>query len=211
MLTIKDELNNIKYNEQGLVPAVAQDVSTGAVLMLAWMNAESLEKTIETGFAHYYSRSRQSLWFKGETSGHTQKVKEILLDCDGDTILLKVEQKGTACHTNSFTCFNDALTEDGDNTVPGFEALKSEFAVILDRKENRKEGSYTNYLFDKGIEKICKKIGEESSEVIIAAMKGDNDEMRYEIADLLYHVMVAMANQGLTWEEILSEVAKRKH
>lgn len=210
MLTIKGDMNTIKYNEQGLVPAVAQDVSTGAVLMLAWINSDSLAKTVETGYAHYYSRSRQSLWFKGETSGHTQKVKEIKLDCDGDTILLKVEQKGAACHTNNFTCFSDILASDGDMSAPGFEALKSEFAVILDRKENRKEGSYTNYLFDKGIEKICKKIGEESSEVIIAAMKGNNEEMRYEIADLLYHVMVAMANQGLNWEDILSEVEKRK-
>lgn len=209
-MTIKGDINTIKYNGQGLVPAIAQDAATGTVLMLAWMNADALAKTIETGFAHYYSRSRQCLWFKGETSGHTQQVQEILLDCDGDTILMKVEQTGAACHTNSFTCFTDTLAADGEGAAHGFEALKSEFAVILDRKANRKEGSYTNYLFDKGIEKICKKIGEESSEVIIAAMKGDNNEMRYEIADLFYHVMVAMANQGLSWEDILGEVAKRK-
>jgi phosphoribosyl-AMP cyclohydrolase / phosphoribosyl-ATP pyrophosphohydrolase len=211
MLTIKGDLETIKYNGQELVPAVAQDISTGAVLMLAWMNADALAKTIETGYAHYFSRSRQQLWFKGETSGHIQKVVEILLDCDSDTILLKVEQTGAACHTNRFTCFNDTLAEDGEGAVPGFEALRSEFEIILDRQINRKEGSYTNYLFDKGIEKICKKIGEESSEVIIAAMKGNNDEMRYEAADLLYHLMVAMANQGLTWQDILSEVEKRKH
>jgi phosphoribosyl-AMP cyclohydrolase / phosphoribosyl-ATP pyrophosphohydrolase len=211
MLVTKGDLDIIKYNAQGLVPAVAQDASTGAVLMLAWMNTDALAKTIETGYAHYYSRSRQTLWFKGETSGHTQKVMDILLDCDGDTILLKVEQKGAACHTNNFTCFNESLAADSDGPAPGFEALRSEFEVIKDRQVNRKDGSYTNYLFDKGIEKICKKIGEESSEVIIAAMKGNNDEMRYEAADLIYHLMVAMANQGLGWEDILVEVEKRKH
>lgn len=210
-MNIKGDLNTVKYNEAGLAPAVAQDVSTGAVLMLAWMNAESLAKTIETGYAHYYSRSRQALWKKGETSGHVQKVVEVLLDCDGDTILLKVGQTGAACHTNNYTCFYTPLAESAEGSAPGFEALRSEFEVILDRKANPKEGSYTNYLFDKGIEKICKKIGEESSEVIIAAMKDNRDEMRYEIADLLYHVMVAMADRGLTWEDILLEVRNRKH
>jgi phosphoribosyl-AMP cyclohydrolase / phosphoribosyl-ATP pyrophosphohydrolase len=210
MLTILGDLNVVKYNADGLVPAIAQDVQTGAVLMLAWMNMEALERTVKTGFAHYFSRSRQALWRKGETSGHVQKVQEILLDCDGDTILLKVEQTGPACHTNQYSCFSTLLAERGEAPAAGFEALRAEFEVILTRKENPKEGSYTNYLFDKGIEKICKKIGEESSEVIIAAMKGSNEEMRYEIADLLYHLMVAMANQGLIWEEVLSEVEKRK-
>jgi phosphoribosyl-AMP cyclohydrolase / phosphoribosyl-ATP pyrophosphohydrolase len=211
MLTIKGDLNSVKYNEAGLVPAVAQDTSTGAVLMLAWMNAEALALTLETGYAHYFSRSRKKLWKKGETSGHVQKVAEVHLDCDGDTILLKVEQTGAACHTNSYSCFYTPLAERAEGSAaPGFEALRSEFEVIMDRKANPKEGSYTNYLFDKGIEKICKKIGEESSEVIIAAMKGNNDEMRYEVADLFYHVMVAMANQGLTWEDILQEVKNRK-
>lgn len=210
MLTIKGDLSAIKYNEQGIVPAVAQDTATGAVLMMAWMNAESLVKTVETGFAHYYSRSRQTLWFKGETSGHTQKVREINLDCDGDTILLKVEQSGAACHTNRYTCFHNVLAGSDEAIAPGFEALRSEFEVILDRKANPKEGSYTNYLLGKGIEKICKKVGEEASEVIIAAMKGNNEEMRYEIADLFYHVMVAMADRGIGWEDVLAEVSKRK-
>ncbi len=210
MLNIKGDLSNIKYNESGIVPAVAQDVQTGAVLMLAWMNQESLTKTIETGFAHYYSRSRKTLWKKGETSGHLQTVREILLDCDGDTILLKVEQQGPACHTNQYSCFFNRLAESEEASKPGFEALRREFEVIEDRKVNPKEGSYTNYLLGKGIEKICKKVGEEASEVIIAAMKGNNEELRYETADLLYHLMVAMANQGLTWEDVLSEVAKRK-
>jgi phosphoribosyl-ATP pyrophosphohydrolase/phosphoribosyl-AMP cyclohydrolase len=209
MLTITGDLSAIQYNDQGLVPAVAQDEATGAVLMMAWMNAEALTKTIGTGYAHYYSRSRQALWFKGETSGHTQRVREMLVDCDGDTILLKVDQRGAACHTNEFTCFHTPLASSGEVVAPGFEALRAEFAVILDRRERPKEGSYTNYLLDKGVEKICKKIGEEASEVIIAAMKGDNAEMRYEIADLLYHVMVAMADRGLTWEDVLTEVQQR--
>ncbi len=203
-------LKDIRFNEKGLVPAVAQDVATGAVLMVAYMNAESVQETIRTGQATYYSRSREKLWRKGETSGHVQTVREMVLDCDGDTILLKVEQNGPACHTNSYSCFHQPIARADGPARPGFEALSREFATILDRKEHPKEGSYTNYLFDKGVEKICKKVGEESSEVIIAAMKGSNDEMRYEIADLLYHTMVLMANQGLSWEDVLAEVAARK-
>ena len=209
MLTIRGEFSMVKYDENGLVPAVAQDAATGAVLMLAWMNAESLAKTVETGYAHYYSRSRKTLWKKGGTSGHLQAVREILLDCDGDAILLKVEQRGPACHTNRYSCFHNPLAAGEEEAKPGFEALRREFEVIRDRNANPKEGSYTNYLFGKGIEKICKKVGVEASEVIVAAMKGDNDELRYETADLLYHLMVAMANQGLTWEDVLAEVEAR--
>ena len=210
MLTIRGDLGAIQYDERGLVPAVAQDAATGAVLMMAWMNAESLQKTINTGYAHYFSRSRQALWFKGETSGHTQKVIELVLDCDGDTLLMKVEQTGAACHTNEFSCFHTRLASSGDAPSAGFEAVREEFAVILDRQAHPKADSYTNYLLDKGVEKICKKIGEEASEVIIAAMKDNKEEMRYEIADLLFHVMVAMADRGLTWEDVLAEVKKRK-
>jgi phosphoribosyl-ATP pyrophosphohydrolase/phosphoribosyl-AMP cyclohydrolase len=211
MLTLKGDAGVVKYNADGLVPAVAQDIETGAVLMLAWMNAEALARTLETGWAHYFSRSRQMLWKKGETSGHVQKVMEALLDCDGDAVLLKVEQTGPACHTNQYSCFSAVLAECGEAAAaPGFEALRAEFEVIMNRKEKPKEGSYTNYLFSHGIEKICKKVGEESSEVIIAAMKGNNNEMRYEIADLLYHLMVAMADRGITWKEVLSEVDKRR-
>lgn len=208
-MTIQLNPGVIRYNADGLAPAVAQDIATGAVLMLAWMNAEALQMTLETGWAHYYSRSRQKLWKKGETSGHVQKVVEALLDCDGDVILLKVEQTGPACHTNDYSCFSTVLAESGE-AAPGFGALRSEYETILDRKRNPKEGSYTNYLFNEGIEKICKKVGEEASEVIIAAMKGNNDELRYEIADLLYHLMVAMADRGLTWEGVLAEIHKRK-
>lgn len=210
MLKVMGDTGVVKYNADGLVPAVAQDIGTGAVLMLAWMNAEALRKTLETGYAHYYSRSRQKLWKKGETSGHLQKVSEIRLDCDGDAILIKVEQTGPACHTNNYSCFSAVLAESGEAAKPGFGALRAEFEVIMDRKENPREGSYTNYLFSEGIEKICKKVGEEASEVIIAAMKGNNGELRYEIADLLYHLMVAMADRGITWEDVLTEVHNRK-
>lgn len=202
------DFSQVKYNADGIVPVVAQDVATGAVLMLAWANAEALKLTVQTGQAHYYSRSRQELWRKGATSGHTQAVQAVLLDCDGDTVLYRVAQTGAACHTGSYSCFERTLAK-GDEIPPGFEALAQEFAVIQDRMAHPKEGSYTNYLFDKGVEKICKKVGEESSEVIIAAMKGSNDELRYEAADLIYHLMVLMANQGLGWEDILQEIARR--
>ena len=207
MNVVKD-LFQVNYNADGLVPVVAQDVATGAVLMLAWANAEALNLTVQTGQAHYYSRSRKELWRKGATSGHTQAVQAVLLDCDGDTVLYRVAQTGGACHTGAYTCFETVLAESGEATT-GFEALAREFAVIQDRKTHPKEGSYTNYLFDKGVEKICKKVGEESSEVIIAAMKGSNDELRYEAADLIYHLMVLMANQGLGWEDILQEISRR--
>jgi phosphoribosyl-ATP pyrophosphohydrolase/phosphoribosyl-AMP cyclohydrolase len=210
MLKLIGDPGTVQYNANGLVPAVAQDIETGAVLMLAWMDAEALQKTLETGWAHYHSRSRQALWRKGETSGHVQRVKEIRLDCDGDTILLKVEQTGPACHTNSYTCFFNEFAADDECAKPGFEALRAEFEVIMDRKQSPKEDSYTNYLLNEGIEKICKKVGEEASEVIIAAMKGNNGELRYEIADLLYHLMVAMADRGITWEAVLAEVQNRK-
>jgi phosphoribosyl-ATP pyrophosphohydrolase/phosphoribosyl-AMP cyclohydrolase len=203
------DLSQIKYNEAGLVPVIAQDIATGSVLMMAWANREALELTIQSGQAHYYSRSRKELWRKGATSGHTQAVQTVLLDCDGDTVLYRVEQTGAACHTGTYTCFETVLADVGETPAPGFEALAREFAVILDRKVHPKEGSYTNYLFDKGVEKICKKVGEESSEVIIAAMKGSNDELRYEAADMIYHLMVLMANQGLGWEDILQEIARR--
>lgn len=209
-MNLTGDLSQIKYNADGLAPVVAQDVATGAVLMLAWANDEALRRTVETGQAHYYSRSRQELWHKGATSGHVQTVLQVLVDCDGDTVLYRVEQTGGACHTGDYTCFGTVLAESDEASPPSFEALAREFAVILDRKANPKEGSYTNYLFDKGIEKICKKVGEEASEVIIAAMKGSAEELRYEAADLIYHLMVAMAHQGLSWQDILSEIDRRK-
>ncbi|MEG0766215.1 MAG: bifunctional phosphoribosyl-AMP cyclohydrolase/phosphoribosyl-ATP diphosphatase HisIE [Clostridia bacterium] len=202
-------LDAIRFDTQGLVPAVAQDVRTGAVLMLAYMNRESLALTLETGYATYWSRSRGQLWKKGETSGHLQRVCAISYDCDGDALLLRVEQTGPACHTGETSCFYRALTPAGD--VPaGSDVLQQVYNVVLDRRTNPKPGSYTNYLLEKGVEKISKKVGEEAAETIIAAVKGNPEELRYEVADLFYHVLVLLANQGLTPSDIWEELQKRR-
>lgn len=195
---------DIKFNQDGLVPAIAQDVGTGEVLMLAYMNEEALRLTKETGIAHYYSRSRQALWKKGETSGHIQEVKGIYYDCDGDAVLLKVNQIGAACHTGNYSCFfnEEKGYKDLSNTI------KDLYKVIIDRKKNPQEGSYTQYLFDKGIDKILKKIGEEAAEVIIGA-KNDKQELIYEASDLIYHLMVLLVNEGVTPSEIMEELRGR--
>ena len=195
---------DVKFNQDGLVPAIAQDVGTGEVLMLAYMNEEALRLTKETGIAHYYSRSRQALWKKGETSGHIQEVKGIYYDCDGDAVLLKVNQIGAACHTGNYSCFfnEEKGYKDLSNT------LKDLYKVIIDRKKNPKEGSYTQYLFDKGIDKILKKIGEEATEVIIGA-KNDKQELIYEASDLIYHLIVLLVNEGVTPAEIMEELRGR--
>ena len=194
----------------GLVPVIVQDVQTGAVLMLAYMNEESLRMTMDTGRATYYSRSRQELWIKGETSGHYQYVKKLVADCDMDTILAKVSQVGAACHTGSRSCFFNEITkkdyEESNNPLQVFEEV---FDVIKDRKVHPKEGSYTNYLFDKGIDKILKKLGEEATEIVIAAKNPNPNEVKYEISDFLYHMMVLMAEKDVTWEEITTELANR--
>ncbi len=203
-------LKEIKFDEKGLVPAIAQDVKTGAVLMLAYMNEESLNMTLDTGLATYFSRSRQELWVKGKTSGHLQHVEELYYDCDGDALLLKVRQDGNACHTGEYSCFHHPVLDNDAVSKRGASILQEEFDVILSRKENPKEGSYTNYLFDKGVDKICKKVGEESAEVIIAAKNRAPDELRYEVADLFYHVMVLLAEQGMTPEEIFAEMERRR-
>ena len=205
-------IENVKFDERGLVPAIAQDVRTGAVLMLAYMNEESLKLTLETGYATYYSRSRQKLWKKGEESGHVQKVRAIRYDCDGDTLLLQVEQTGPACHTGAYTCFHHTLSEliEGEESSKGSAVLQEVYNVILDRMANPVEGSYTNYLLDKGVEKIAKKVGEEATETVIAAIKGNKDEVRYEASDLLYHLLVLLAQQGVTPEEVWTELASRR-
>ena len=205
-------IENVKFDEHGLVPAIAQDVKTGAVLMLAYMNEESLKLTLETGYATYYSRSRQKLWKKGEESGHVQKVRAIRYDCDGDTLLLQVEQTGPACHTGAYTCFHHTLSEliEGEAPSKGSAVLQEVYNVILDRMANPVEGSYTNYLLDKGIEKIAKKVGEEATETVIAAIKGNKNEVRYEASDLLYHLLVLLAQQGVTPEEVWTELASRR-
>ena len=205
-------IENVKFDEHGLVPAIAQDVRTGAVLMLAYMNEESLKLTLETGYATYYSRSRQKLWKKGEESGHVQKVRAIRYDCDGDTLLLQVEQTGPACHTGAYTCFHHTLSEliEGEASSKGSAVLQEVYNVILDRMANPVEGSYTNYLLDKGVEKIAKKVGEEATETVIAAIKGNKDKVRYEASDLLYHLLVLLAQQGVTPEEVWTELASRR-
>jgi phosphoribosyl-ATP pyrophosphohydrolase/phosphoribosyl-AMP cyclohydrolase len=205
---------NLKLNEAGLIPVIVTDAKTGEVLMLAWMNKEALDKTVETKKAHYYSRSRQAIWMKGETSGNVQTVVSIKKDCDGDTLLMAVEQEGAACHTGERSCFYSDLFDENTKTesseLYGAAVLKEVYRVVTDRKKNPKEGSYTNYLFDKGIDKILKKVGEEASEVIIAAKNNSKDEIRYETADLLYHLIVMLVDRGLTLEEIYGEFKKRR-
>ena len=194
----------IKFDEKGLVPAIAQEARTGAVLMQAYMNKEAFDKTLETGYAHYYSRSRQKLWKKGETSGNVQKIVSVSLDCDGDCVLLKVEQTGGACHTGEYSCFFNMVQENAK--IANASMLYELYDLIADRKVNPKEGSYTHYLFEKGIDKILKKIGEESAEVIIASKNPGTSELRYEAADLIYHLLVLMNEKGLTLTELFGEL-----
>ncbi|MCH5265677.1 MAG: bifunctional phosphoribosyl-AMP cyclohydrolase/phosphoribosyl-ATP diphosphatase HisIE [Lachnospiraceae bacterium] len=202
--------SEFKTDEKGLVPCIVQDYRTSQVLQLAYMNEESYQATCATGKMTYYSRSRQKLWCKGETSGHFQYVKELTLDCDNDTILAKVHQVGAACHTGAYSCFFRELAKMEYNDTNPLTILEEDFKTILERKQNPKEGSYTNYLFTKGIDKILKKCGEEASEIIIAAKNPDAEELKYEIADFLYHMMVLMAECGLTWEDVIKELANRR-
>lgn len=201
--------DTFKVNEQGLIPCIVQDYKTNQVLMLAYMNKESYEQTLRTRTMTYFSRSRNELWVKGETSGHYQYVKSLNYDCDADTLLAKVEQIGAACHTGEYSCFfNEIIPYDYEEKNP-FSVLSDVYEVIEDRKANPKEGSYTNYLFDKGIDKILKKVGEEATEIVIAAKNPNANEIKYEISDFLYHVMVLMVERGVTWEEIMRELANR--
>lgn len=201
--------SEFKLNSDGLIPVVVQDYKTDEVLMVAYMNEDAFQTTLKSGKMTYWSRSRQELWTKGLTSGHLQYVKSLTLDCDNDTILAKVAQVGAACHTGNRTCFFQPLMKkEYDDTNP-LRVFQDVYDVILDRKENPKEGSYTNYLFDKGIDKILKKVGEECTEIVIAAKNPDKEEIKYEISDFLYHVMVLMAEKGVTWEDITRELARR--
>ncbi len=199
-----------KLNSDGMLTVVTQDYKTNEVLMVAYMTKEAYEQTVETGIMTYYSRSRQELWVKGDTSGHYQYVKSLTIDCDKDTLLAKVRQVGNACHTGHYSCFFTDLVKKeykDDNPMNVFEDV---YDVIMDRKMHPKEGSYTNYLFDKGIDKILKKVGEECTEIVIAAKNPDPEEMKYEISDFLYHLMVLMAERGMTWEDITRELMERK-
>ena len=199
---------DFKFDDKGLVCAIAQDVYTGEVLMQAYMNKDAIDKTISTGIAHYYSRSRHCLWKKGETSGHIQKVKKILCDCDSDCLLLLIEQVGAACHTGNRSCFFTQLKEF--EFVPDYKVVFEDVETIRTRHSNPVEGSYTNYLFDKGVEKICKKVGEEATETVIAAVAGKKNELVGELSDLLYHCLVLAQASGITIQDVFQEVMARK-
>ena len=201
--------SEFRTDDKGLIPCVVQDYRTMEVLMVAYMNQESYEATIATGRMTYFSRERQELWVKGETSGHYQFVKELSMDCDNDTILAKVNQIGAACHTGSRTCFFKELAKKEYNNINPLTIFKVVYDVIADRKVNPKKGSYTNYLFTKGIDKILKKCGEEATEIVIAAKNPDSEELKYEIADFMYHLMVLMNQCDITWEDVTKELARR--
>lgn len=202
------DLSAIRYDARGLVPAIAQDAYTGEVLMQAYMNAESLQQTLDSGYATYWSRSRQELWRKGATSGNLQRVIRLSYDCDADSILMQVESKGPACHTGKRSCFhNPVVSGDMPATAAILDAIEK---TVADRAANPKPGSYTNYLLDKGAEKICKKVGEEATETVIAAMKGDADGLAGEAADLLYHLTVLLYQQGVPLRDVW-EVLKKRH
>ena len=199
-------IDELKFDEKGLIPAIVTDAVSGKVLMLAYMNRESLKISMEKGLTCFWSRSRQELWLKGETSGNYQHIVSITADCDRDTLLVKVEKDGPACHTGAETCFNDEVWESDELHEFTYEGLMN---LLIGRKTEKKEGSYTTYLFEKGLDKILKKVGEETTEVIIAAKDKDKKNTIYEIADLAYHVMVLMIEAGISLEDIHRELASR--
>ena len=201
-------LDQIRYNEKGLVPSIVQDYLDGTVLMMAWMNRESLEKTLQTGETWFWSRSRQELWHKGETSGHLQKVKSLRYDCDSDALLVSVEQIGDiACHTGERSCFHQI---DGKISPPPADTLSQLFQIICDRRDNPTEASYTCKLFKGGDNKILKKIGEESAEVVMAFKDDEPDEIAGEVADLLYHTLVALAHHQVDIKAVYRKLQERR-
>jgi len=222
--TLDKVIGEIRWNKDGLMPAVVQDIESGQVLMLAYMNEEALRKTITGGKACYFSRSRNCLWLKGETSGHYQEVIDIRFDCDKDTILLKVQQTGMACHENFFSCFHNKINDRIDEKSPWFQAgqanrrpsiplgrtLELLAEIISKRNMERPEGSYTTYLLTKGVDKILKKVGEECAEVIIAAKNNSPEEIRYESADILYHLLVLLEDRKVGLQEIADELNSRR-
>lgn len=216
------DMDKIRWDQAGLVPAIVQDAEAGEVLMMAYMNRESLKRTLESGETWFWSRSRQELWHKGVTSGNTQKVVSVAADCDGDTLLVKVRPQGPACHTGSQTCFfnefpthmaEEVSESDCHNATvkaePRFQVLADLEGIIAQREQDRPEGAYTTYLFDKGIDKILKKVGEEASESIIAAKNKDNDELRLEVSDLIYHLLVLLQERKLPLDDIMAELSRR--
>jgi len=208
------EIDRLTFDERGLIPAVVQDVTTDEVLMLAYMNEESLERTIATGETHFWSRSRNQLWRKGETSGNSQAIEEIRFDCDADALLVRVRQRGVACHTGKRSCFHRTLVDPREPEAgvrcASAAILDELFTVIRDRKENPHPDSYTAKLFATGVERILKKVGEEAAEVIIAAMGGDPDEIVYESADLLYHLLVLLASCAIEPAAVYAEIGRRR-
>lgn len=214
-MTKEELLANVKYNSDGLVTVVAQDHHSKHVRMVAYMNEEALKKTLDTNEVWYFSRSRNQLWRKGETSGYFQYLKKIAIDCDGDALLIQIEQVGgVSCHTGNKTCFyremdgmsGSLLVEKNDQG----EMLKNLEQTIIDRKNTPKEGSYTNYLLDKGVDKILKKVGEEATEIVIAAKNPDTHETVFEVADLMYHLTVLMVHLGISWDEVATELKNRE-
>lgn len=206
-------VDKIRYNDQGLVPAIAQDYLDGTVLMMAWMNADALQKTMATGEVHYWSRSRQELWHKGATSGHIQKLKGLRYDCDSDALLVTIEQVGdVACHTGERSCFHQVEGVDGTHHIvpPPADTLSQVYSVIRDRKANPKPGSYTNHLFEGGDNKILQKIGEEAVEVVMACKDDEPDEIAGEVADLLYHTLVAIAHHDVDLKAVYRKLQSRR-
>lgn len=200
------DIETLKFDEQGLIPAIVQDAVTKQVLTLAYMNRESLKISMEKGLTCFWSRSRQELWLKGETSGNYQHIVSITADCDNDALVVSVEPDGPACHTGTVSCFTRPVWESEERSEFSLQALMT---LIEGRKTEKKEGSYTTYLFEKGVDKILKKVGEESTEVIIAGKADDKAETIYEIADLTYHVLVLMIQMGISLEDIHRELASR--
>ena len=199
-------IDELKFDERGLIPAIVQDARTGQVLTLAWMNRESLGVSMEKELTCFWSRSRQELWLKGETSGNYQHIVSITADCDRDALVVSVEKDGPACHTGSESCFTAPVYQSENRQE--FH-LRDLYALLEGRKRDKPEGSYTTYLFEKGLDKILKKVGEESTEVIIAAKAEDRKETVYELADLMYHAMVLMVQMGIPLEEVRQELASR--
>ena len=209
---IKSILDGLKFDDNGLIPAIIRDNASGEVLMMAYMNRGSLEKTLDTGYTWFYSRSRKEFWNKGATSGNVQKVLDIAYDCDGDCLLIHVEQTGVACHTGEKTCFYNKIMSTEKATGPENlgETLDAIYKVIRDRQEKRPEKSYTTYLFNEGQDKILKKIGEEAAEIIIASKSDNKEEIVYECGDFVYHMLVLLANHGLKIEDLARELNKRR-
>jgi phosphoribosyl-AMP cyclohydrolase / phosphoribosyl-ATP pyrophosphohydrolase len=204
----------VKWDSDGLVPAIIQDAVSKEVLMMAYMNRESLHKSCESGETWFWSRSRGELWHKGATSGHIQKIRSMRYDCDGDTLLVRVEQQGAACHTGRYSCFFNEIPVSGVNDDPReseerFAMLNQLETTIAQRYAERPSGAYTTYLFEKGVDKILKKVGEEAAEVIIASKNQDNDELRSEVSDLIFHLMVLLRERGLSLDEVMRELGAR--